>query len=127
MISNILEVFAFLLLVRNGETLPWEDLECFEPGEPEKSKIVTIECMIEMCLIFWGFCIGVSLDLSLQDSANNCLEAYQAEPDCQYFSFNAGDSACTLSSDCQWVDETCKECVYGQRGCEKEDSEWKIA
>ena len=78
--------------------------------------------------MFRGFCIGVSLDLSLQDSANKCLEACQDEPECQFFSFNAGDSACTLSSDCQWVDETCKDCVHGQRACDMEgDSESNIS
>ena len=51
---------------------------------------------------------------------DDCLDACQSDPECQWFTYNFPTSACFLFSDCELFDETCSECISGQRNCEKQ-------
>ena len=66
-----------------------------------------------------GHCVGPSLGVFKSITANRCLQLCRDSKDCQWFTFHYEDSACTLTTECQFVDHTCKDtCVYGEATCQ---------
>ena len=72
---------------------------------------------------FWnqnclGYCLGSNVGVTGAYSAETCLSQCNANPDCVWFTFHSTDKVCSLTSDCQWVDDTCGDtCVHGRKGC----------
>ena len=64
-----------------------------------------------------GQCEGNFLDYSSTISEEDCLNTCVANVDCNWYSFNMLHDACSILSDCDTVDLTAVDTVYGQREC----------
>jgi hypothetical protein len=64
-----------------------------------------------------GFCQGHLLMADVRNSSTDCLAFCQSEAECQWYSFFGDDGNCLLTTDCPVVDESCSDCVYGQKEC----------
>ena len=59
--------------------------------------------------------------------ASSCLVNCQNEQLCQWFTFDAADNACILTTECSFVDETCTDCTYGQKQCDSQTGTYKYS
>ena len=87
------------------------DLSCPDclSGRPTCSKFS--ECNIN------GQCFGNFVTLTSASTEMECLQNCQANAECEWYSYLAGDQTCTLLKDCLYVDETCGDCSSGSRTC----------
>ena len=66
-----------------------------------------------------GQCLGPVLGTEFEENPNDCLDLCQSTDGCEWFSYHTDDSACILTTECQFVDETCiGTCFYGDKACE---------
>ena len=75
------------------------------------------DCPIELICDAQGFCDGVLVGFSFQDSADDCLRECQAAVGCGWYSYDTADSVCVLTEDCRLFDHTCVTCTAGEVGC----------
>ncbi len=64
-----------------------------------------------------GSCSGNPVDFELETSADDCREACQATPSCEWYMWDSSGDLCTLLADCAYDNSTCPTCVVGQRNC----------
>ena len=63
------------------------------------------------------------MDVSETASPEDCLLKCKSNPLCEWFTYNYADRACSLTSDCLFVDETSgEECVRGLKSCQIVDA-----
>ena len=61
--------------------------------------------------------MGEVLETQKLASSKKCSLACYQNSDCQSYSYRAKDFECSLLSDCGFTDETCEDCIHGQRRC----------
>ncbi len=64
-----------------------------------------------------GNCQGTPIDEESTADGNSCLDLCKANSDCLWFTFNPADESCLLLEDCQDIDDSCIDCLSGQRQC----------
>ena len=82
------------------------------PSEPE--------CQIS------GLCIGNIIHVDEVSSLEECLKDCKSTLGCRWFSYlspsaTVQSSSCILYHDCATLDETCSECLSGERRCKVEE------
>ena len=88
-------------------------LKCFQPGKKRRPKLI---CGAINFLV--GRCLGPNIGIYVSEDADECLLQCQSSSSCQWFTFNPADNVCSLTTECDWNDETCPDCVYGSRYCD---------
>ena len=56
-------------------------------------------------------------------SKETCLHLCQSADRCKWFTYMKALSACLLMLDCQTIDETCADCISGEKLCQEEGSD----
>ena len=65
-----------------------------------------------------GLCIGVQVGYSIEESENACLSQCRITDDCAWYSFDSNGGLCSLTSNCDEIEECISDnCVHGQREC----------
>ena len=64
-----------------------------------------------------GECQGVLLGTEASLSASACLQSCSSTEGCLWFTFNTGASRCLHFDSCTNLNESCTECISGQRRC----------
>ena len=80
-------------------------------------KVSKVGQIRNVCL---GLCLGPTLGATVTNSAQECLALCHQRPNCEWYTFFAHDGGCFLTTDCDFIDETCSgDCWHGKRGCDK--------
>jgi hypothetical protein len=74
------------------------------------------ECDLPQCWI-QGECLGLTHDQKKVGSEEECLDLCKSDPACFWFTFFKAPTECVLYSNCPTLDNTCLDCVSGQRSC----------
>jgi hypothetical protein len=69
-----------------------------------------------------GECKGVVHHTEMAASAEECLHVCNSTVSCRWFTFNTEVSECLLFKSCSVLDESCEECISGERRCIEETS-----
>ena len=77
-----------------------------------------MNCDVELICSEIGQCEGNFLDYSSTTSEKDCLDTCVADVNCNWYSFNTLHDACSILSDCDTVDFTAVDTVFGQRECQ---------
>jgi hypothetical protein len=72
-----------------------------------------------------GFCQGNFIMADTKNSSADCLKFCQSQEECQWYSYFLDTLDCTLTSDCPIIDDTCSNCVHGQKECEEDVTDGK--
>ena len=65
-----------------------------------------------------GQCIDVALGGTKASSVDACVIFCNADPNCNFWTFNQDSDLCMTFPGCKEVDEVaCPSCVYGEREC----------
>ena len=98
---------------------------CFDAGEFYFSKII-VQVQVRTAILL-GLCLGPTLSATVTNNAQECLALCQQRPNCEWYTFFEHDGGCFLTTDCDFIDETCSpDCWHGKRGCEKSGKISKI-
>ena len=73
-------------------------------------------CDLPQCWI-QGQCLGLAHDQKEVGSEDECLNLCKSDLTCSWFTYFKVPSECVLYANCPEVDETCLECVTGEKGC----------
>jgi hypothetical protein len=68
-----------------------------------------------------GNCIGIRIQSEEMATAEDCLQLCNATRGCRWFSFYTLVPECVLFKNCPSIDESCEDCVSGERRCIDED------
>ena len=75
------------------------------------------DCNLRQCFVP-GKCLGNVEDQQTGiSSASDCLEKCQELAECHWWTFDASNGFCILTSDCVFLDESCDTCTTGQGTC----------
>ncbi len=99
--SCVTKILVMLCIMVSGSSGQYGGLVCFVPGS----------------------CVdSIVLDETEAASEDECLEFCQSFGSaCQWFTFYGPELGfCTALASCDQRDESCSECVSGQRGCERQ-------
>jgi hypothetical protein len=101
---------SFCHLLANCSSLDTQDcIDCLSgqhnciPNEPA--------CSIQ------GNCIGIRIHAEKSPSQEDCLQLCDSFLGCRWFSFYPSGSECILFQNCPTIDESCEDCVSGERRC----------
>ena len=75
------------------------------------------DCVVGASCNLNGFCHGHVLSYNVTSSLTACLESCQALPACAWYSYHTDNYFCLLTSDCVTFDESCTNCISGERAC----------
>ena len=72
------------------------------------------EC--DACFVH-GECFGFFLDLTEVRDVNDCLDACQHYPGCEWFTYFEESEICYFYSTCDVLEQACMDCVSGEDEC----------
>ena len=90
---------------------PEIDQKCEVCTSGERDCVMGASCNLK------GFCQGHVLSYNVTSSLMACQESCQALQACAWYSYHTDNSLCVLTSDCPTFDESCTNCVSGERAC----------
>ena len=73
-------------------------------------------CEIPQCWV-QGQCLGQTLDLEIVDNEDVCLAKCKSKSQCSWFTFFKSVSECILFRTCPAIDDTCIDCLSGEKNC----------
>ena len=87
----------------------------FESNRPDwisgESGCEKPQCWIQ------GQCLGQTLDLEIVDNEDVCLAKCKSKSQCKWFTFFKSVSECIQFRTCSTIDDTCTNCLSGERSC----------
>jgi hypothetical protein len=64
-----------------------------------------------------GECKGIVEGVTSASTTEECLQLCNSVSGCRWFTFDSEVSKCILLKTCPTIDESCKECISGERRC----------
>jgi hypothetical protein len=64
-----------------------------------------------------GVCLGNTVDSKFSTSPQDCLGLCYSNRFCQWFTFDTFTTECLLMDSCLTLDESCEDCISGERRC----------
>jgi hypothetical protein len=64
-----------------------------------------------------GSCNGIKMHSEEMQTAKDCLQLCDATPGCRWFTFYTLVPVCVLFENCPSIDESCEDCISGERRC----------
>ena len=58
--------------------------------------------------------MGPLVGSTITNDLETCLSACRLNEDCLWFTYHESDDVCYMTTECEWIDETCQDCIYGQ-------------
>ncbi len=68
-----------------------------------------------------GNCIGIRIQSEETPTAEDCLQLCDLTQGCRWFSFYTLVPECVLFQNCLSIDESCEDCISGERRCIDEE------
>ncbi len=92
--------------------------------EVDQSKVIFIQSVVRPdypsftnILFFQGNCVGIDFLTEKIPTAQDCLQLCNSTSGCRWFTFYQSVSECILFRNCPTIDESCEDCVSGERQC----------
>jgi hypothetical protein len=70
-----------------------------------------------MYSLLLGNCVGIDFLTKKTPTAQDCLMLCNSTLGCRWFTYYQSVSECILFRNCPTVDESCEDCVSGERRC----------